>query len=397
MELNYECLPEPAPWNLDYTMFLASDPGQLPNYEPMEAVPPPESFGMWPSGALPAWNTDLFGMPMTGMVSGSKAPCPRLQTAPRKLPYSHAYGWPQIPLDDTAAAAAEYSYPQDLMQSPASQQSFCTRSTDDMSMASPLTPSSDDASALEASASESAWARSDLHFQAFDSFKDDSTRYSTAVADHEMTPPEWCWSVDTTAAASLMNTTHTPLPISGPCPPPLNVVAPLNTFDSFQTITTMPPYQNPASSILLQQSPLPPLPAPSSSYDKPYPVSQALFQMDTTISTNDTPSTESDTAGGMNINMNMNMNMAFVRPRRGKQSVEQRRRNHIQQEQRRRAVLKNGFSDLTDLVPGLGARDMSKSAVLEKTAEWLERLVSGNKLLRERLAVTTEGSQQGHL
>lgn len=378
-------------------MFLASDPGQLPNYEPMEAVPPPESFGMWPSGALPAWNTDLFGMPMTGMVSGSKAPCPRLQTAPRKLPYSHAYGWPQIPLDDTAAAAAEYSYPQDLMQSPASQQSFCTRSTDDMSMASPLTPSSDDASALEASASESAWARSDLHFQAFDSFKDDSTRYSTAVADHEMTPPEWCWSVDTTAAASLMNTTHTPLPISGPCPPPLNVVAPLNTFDSFQTITTMPPYQNPASSILLQQSPLPPLPAPSSSYDKPYPVSQALFQMDTTISTNDTPSTESDTAGGMNINMNMNMNMAFVRPRRGKQSVEQRRRNHIQQEQRRRAVLKNGFSDLTDLVPGLGARDMSKSAVLEKTAEWLERLVSGNKLLRERLAVTTEGSQQGHL
>ncbi|KAG5973226.1 hypothetical protein E4U56_005218 [Claviceps arundinis] len=397
MELNYECLPEPAPWNLDYTMFLASDPGQLPNYEPMEAVPPPESFGMWPSGSLPAWNTDLFGMPMTGMVSGSKAPCPRLQTAPRKLPYSHAYGWPQIPLDDTAAAAAEYSYPQDLMQSPASQQSFCTRSTDDMSMASPLTPSSDDASALEASASESAWARSDLHFQAFDSFKDDSTRYSTAVADHEMTPPEWCWSVDTTAAASLMNTTHTPLPISGPCPPPLNVVAPLNTFDSFQTITTMPPYQNPASSILLQQSPLPPLPAPSSSYDKPYPVSQALFQMDTTISTNDTPSTESDTAGGMNINMNMNMNMAFVRPRRGKQSVEQRRRNHIQQEQRRRAVLKNGFSDLTDLVPGLGARDMSKSAVLEKTAEWLERLVSGNKLLRERLAVTTEGSQQGHL
>lgn len=378
-------------------MFLASDPGQLPNYEPMEAVPPPESFGMWPSGALPAWNTDLFGMPMTGMVSGSKAPCPRLQTAPRKLPYSHAYGWPQIPLDDTAAAAAEYSYPQDLMQSPASQQSFCTRSTDDMSMASPLTPSSDDASALEASASESAWARSDLHFQAFDSFKDDSTRYSTAVADHEMTPPEWCWSVDTTAAASLMNTTHTPLPISGPCPPPLNVVAPLNTFDSFQTITTMPPYQNPASSILLQQSPLPPLPAPSSSYDKPYPVSQALFQMDTTISTNDTPSTESNSTGGMNINMNMNMNMAFVRPRRGKQSVEQRRRNHIQQEQRRRAVLKNGFSDLTDLVPGLGARDMSKSAVLEKTAEWLERLVSGNKLLRERLAVTTEGSQQGHL
>ncbi|KAG6043438.1 hypothetical protein E4U39_004508 [Claviceps sp. Clav50 group G5] len=392
MELKYECLPESAPWNLDYTMFLTSDPGQLPNYEPMEAVPPPESLGMWPSGALPAWNTDLFGMgPMTGMVSGTKAPCPRLQTAPRKLPYSHSYGWPQIPMDDTTAAATEYSYPQDLMQSPASQQSFCTGSTDDMSMASPLTPSSDDASALEASASESAWARPDLHFQTFDTFKGDSTRYSNAVADHEMTPPEWCWSVDTTTAASLMNTTHTPLP--GPCPPPLNVVAPLNTFDSFQTITTMPPYQNPAaaSSLLLQQSPLPvpPLPAASLSYDKPYSMSQALFQIDTTTSTTDTPSTEPDTTGGMNINMNMNMNMAFVRPRRGKQSVEQRRRNHIQQEQRRRAVLKNGFSDLTDLVPGLGARDMSKSAVLEKTAEWLERLVSGNKLLRERLAVTS--------
>lgn len=75
----------------------------------------------------------------------------------------------------------------------------------------------------------------------------------------------------------------------------------------------------------------------------------------------------------------------FVQPRRGRLSAEERRQNHIRQEQRRRALVKDGFYHLTVLVPGLKRRDLSKSALLERAAEWLEGLIQANKALRERL------------
>ncbi|KAG6009366.1 hypothetical protein E4U21_002676 [Claviceps maximensis] len=413
MDRNYDCVNEPAHWTLDYTTLLAPEPGQLPEYEPMDALLSPESIGFWPHGELPLINTDPFGMGcMAGIVSGSKTPASALppttasasQIAHRTLQYPpHVSAWPShMTLDHAAAiaaaAASEYSCSQDLMQSPASQLSLCAGSPDETPVASPLTPSSEDAasSALDQSGRETAWPKADLHFQSFDAFRDDILRYSSAVADNEVMPAEWCWGIDTTAAAPLMNFNATStIGIAGPMPlyGDLSPARPLSRRLSHH-----------------RHHPSPPSPSFLSSFHRPYPVPQTLFHFNTAAG----PSPNANANANPNINRNApcsgsasaprtdtdvtsrssNTDVAFVRPRRGKQSVEQRRRNHIQQEQRRRAMLKNGFSDLTDLVPGLGTRDMSKSAILEKTAEWLERLVSGNKFLRDRLALMTAADQQ---
>ncbi|KAG5928339.1 hypothetical protein E4U53_002694 [Claviceps sorghi] len=396
MDLNYDCVGEAAYWDLDYTMFLASDSGQLPDYEPMEGLPPPppppQSIGFWPPGGLPLLDTDAFGMGRiagivgsgsgSGSGSGKAPPCHRLPTATvahRKLQY---------PADHS------YSHAHDLMQSPASQQSLCTGSTDGTPAASPLTPSSDDAGSVpDAGVPESAWAQPDLHFQTFDAFRDDILRYSTFTADNEAAPPEWCWGIDTTTAPSLMHSLVAGTPAA--CSANANALPPRQAYHH------PPPAPPPATPTL------------SSPFDQPYSVPQAVIHMDAAASTSartsttTTPATTStntqclgsgsgsgSSAGAQSIGASGNTNMAFVRPRRGKQSVEQRRRNHIQQEQRRRAMLKNGFSDVTDLVPGLDSRDMSKSAILEKTAEWLERLVCGNKFLRDRLALVNSVNQQ---
>ncbi|KAG5975205.1 hypothetical protein E4U55_007796 [Claviceps digitariae] len=401
MELNYDCVGEPAHWDMDYTMFLASDPGQLPEYEPMDALLPPESIGFWPPGGLPLLNADPFGMGrMAGIVSGASSKTPQYHQLPTATatasasPIATAHGELQYPLwpahmamDQAAVAVAvpapDYSYSQDLMPSPASQQSICSGSPDETPVASPLTPSSDDAASLglDASVHESAWAKADLHFQSVDAFRDDIMRYSTAVTDNEATPPAWCWGIDTTVAASLMhlNTTGSaPLYESSSCSAPLS-----------RRLSHHPHHRHP-----------PPPSSFFSSVHKPYSVPQALFHMESATNTDittpcsDTGSRSASRTNTDTTDTSSNMNVAFVRPRRGKQSVEQRRRNHIQQEQRRRAMLKNGFSDLTDLVPGLGTRDMSKSAILEKTAEWLDRLVCGNKFLRDRLALMTTMNQQ---
>lgn len=72
---------------------------------------------------------------------------------------------------------------------------------------------------------------------------------------------------------------------------------------------------------------------------------------------------------------------ATVGPRREKLTEEQKRRNHILHEQKRRALIKDGFDDLLKLVPDIKDRGLSKSAILLKAAEWLEALTRGNKIL----------------
>ncbi|QPH02754.1 hypothetical protein C2857_006970 [Epichloe festucae Fl1] len=72
---------------------------------------------------------------------------------------------------------------------------------------------------------------------------------------------------------------------------------------------------------------------------------------------------------------------ATVGPRREKLTEEQKRRNHILHEKKRRALIKDGFDDLLKLVPDVKDRGLSKSGILLKAAEWLEALISGNKTL----------------
>lgn len=65
---------------------------------------------------------------------------------------------------------------------------------------------------------------------------------------------------------------------------------------------------------------------------------------------------------------------------------EQKRENHIKSEQKRRTLIKEGFDDLCDLVPGLRGGGFSKSTMLSMAAESLDELLKGNEQLIERLA-----------
>ncbi|KAK7430557.1 hypothetical protein QQZ08_002849 [Neonectria magnoliae] len=67
-------------------------------------------------------------------------------------------------------------------------------------------------------------------------------------------------------------------------------------------------------------------------------------------------------------------------------SEEQKRENHIRSEQKRRTLIKEGFDDLCDLVPGLRGGGFSKSTMLSMAAEWLEELLKGNEALAAQLA-----------
>ncbi|KAK8200530.1 uncharacterized protein BKA78DRAFT_238518, partial [Phyllosticta capitalensis] len=58
---------------------------------------------------------------------------------------------------------------------------------------------------------------------------------------------------------------------------------------------------------------------------------------------------------------------------------EQKRSNHILSEQKRRNLIKNGFTELNELVPGLKAGGFSKSAMLMEAAKFLETMILGNQ------------------
>jgi hypothetical protein len=74
-----------------------------------------------------------------------------------------------------------------------------------------------------------------------------------------------------------------------------------------------------------------------------------------------------------------------TKPARENLTEEQKRENHIKSEQKRRTLIREGFEDLNNLVPGLRGGGFSKSAVLIMSADWLEGLLRGNEVLRQRL------------
>jgi spore germination cell wall hydrolase CwlJ-like protein len=76
---------------------------------------------------------------------------------------------------------------------------------------------------------------------------------------------------------------------------------------------------------------------------------------------------------------------AAAKPSRENLTEEQKRENHIKSEQKRRTLIREGFEDLNNLVPGLRGGGFSKSAVLIMSADWLENLLRGNEVLRQRL------------
>jgi hypothetical protein len=65
---------------------------------------------------------------------------------------------------------------------------------------------------------------------------------------------------------------------------------------------------------------------------------------------------------------------------------EQKRENHIKSEQKRRTLIKEGFDDLCDIVPGLKGGGFSKSTMLAMAAEWLDDMLKANEKLKAQLA-----------
>lgn len=92
------------------------------------------------------------------------------------------------------------------------------------------------------------------------------------------------------------------------------------------------------------------------------------------------PSPTSDTSG-------KRRKSAAAKPPRENLTEEQKRENHIRSEQKRRTLIKEGFEDLTVLVPGLrNSGNISKSTMLTMAADWLEELLKGNEILAKQLS-----------
>ena len=66
-------------------------------------------------------------------------------------------------------------------------------------------------------------------------------------------------------------------------------------------------------------------------------------------------------------------------------SEEEKRANHIASEQKRRSTIRNGFKDLTDLVPSLKNMNNSKSNVLFQAVEFIKYLEQRNRGLQSKI------------
>ena len=64
---------------------------------------------------------------------------------------------------------------------------------------------------------------------------------------------------------------------------------------------------------------------------------------------------------------------------------EEKKANHIQSEQKRRLVIREGFKRLLDLVPDIGSGTVSKSYILQKTGDYIESMQRENQFLILRL------------
>ncbi|PHZ07513.1 HLH-domain-containing protein, partial [Rhizopus microsporus ATCC 52813] len=64
---------------------------------------------------------------------------------------------------------------------------------------------------------------------------------------------------------------------------------------------------------------------------------------------------------------------------------EEKRANHIASEQKRRSTIRNGFKELSELVPTLKNINNSKSTVLFKAVEYIKYLEKRNNSLRDKI------------
>ncbi|KAI8360555.1 hypothetical protein B0O80DRAFT_439581 [Mortierella sp. GBAus27b] len=63
---------------------------------------------------------------------------------------------------------------------------------------------------------------------------------------------------------------------------------------------------------------------------------------------------------------------------------EEKRANHIASEQKRRNTIRNGFKDMTDIIPDLRDVNSSKSTILFKAVDFIKHLERQNRALQEK-------------
>ncbi|KAF8929271.1 hypothetical protein EDD21DRAFT_341625 [Dissophora ornata] len=63
---------------------------------------------------------------------------------------------------------------------------------------------------------------------------------------------------------------------------------------------------------------------------------------------------------------------------------EEKRANHIASEQKRRNTIRNGFKDMTDIIPDLKDVNSSKSTILFKAVDFIKHLEKQNRVLQEK-------------
>ena len=64
---------------------------------------------------------------------------------------------------------------------------------------------------------------------------------------------------------------------------------------------------------------------------------------------------------------------------------EEKKKNHIQSEQKRRTQIRDAFNDLVRLLPESAAAGPSKCVILTQVVEWLTSMIEGNRSLRAQL------------
>lgn len=82
---------------------------------------------------------------------------------------------------------------------------------------------------------------------------------------------------------------------------------------------------------------------------------------------------------------------AGPRPPRENLSEEQKRSNHIQSEQKRRNLIKQGFEDLTRMVPELRSGSLSKSNMLTEAARFIRKMRDENNALEALVGPLDKG------
>lgn len=89
----------------------------------------------------------------------------------------------------------------------------------------------------------------------------------------------------------------------------------------------------------------------------------------------------------------MNMNLDGPSADKPRLTNEQKKKNHIESEKKRREAIRLGFENLSKIVPGCEGQARSESVVLQKTVKHLEAQLKKKEQLRQQ--AEAQGMSEG--